>query len=66
MVVAARGVLLCVALLTPAPAAMGADSFLRRMASAYSQARDLPGLLPRAEHGTVSCRTWKGVERGGM
>jgi len=36
------------------------------MASAYSQARDLPGLLPRAEHGTVSCRTWKGVERGGM
>jgi len=56
MVVAARGVLLCVALLTPAPAAMGADSFLRRMASAYSQGRDLPGLLPRAEHGTVSCR----------
>lgn len=62
----ARGVLMWVGLMMMVTAAMGADSFLRRMASAYSQARDLPGLLPRAEHGTVSCRTWKGVERGGM
>jgi len=41
----------CVAL------ASGDSSFLRRMARAYTQSTDTPGLLPRADHGTVGpCR----------